>query len=225
MAAQSAGLPMRVGPGAWSGVLPEDEVQIHFGDYATPSTALLIVAPGARALHDGRVTLVGPDIPRLSGSVVPFALVVVAWGAGLTPDRVRELRRGLQVTDQIEGFAQCSIPREIRFTLSKAIFKREISFRHLGHAFIQLFREQFADFIQSVEVIFLTASPNTIIALKKITQAIRSDMAAALRAKLAQRLKSREDCEFEWECADCEYQRICEELRDIIRMRKDLTAD
>ncbi|MEX2684996.1 MAG: hypothetical protein Q6373_025700 [Candidatus Sigynarchaeota archaeon] len=218
-------LPMRVGQGAWSGVLLEDDVRIHFGDYATPSTALLLVAPGAAALHDGRITLVGPDIPRLTEGVVPFALVIVAWGADLTPDRVKELRRGLQVTDQIEGFAQCSILREIRFTLSKALFNKGVSFRHLGHAFIHLFKEQFARFLQAVEVVFLTTSPTTINALKKITQTIRSDMAATLRAKVAQKVKSREDCEFEWECTDCEYQRICEELRDIIRLRKDLTAN
>jgi CO dehydrogenase/acetyl-CoA synthase beta subunit len=206
-------------------VLPEDEVQLHFGDHATPSTALLLVAPDPSAVHDGRVTLVGRDIPRLSAGVVPFALVVVVWGADLTPDRVKELRRGLQVTDQIEGFMQRSALHETRFTLSKALVEKGVSFRHLGHAFIHLYRTQFSGIVQAVEVIFLTAGAGSIAALKKITQTIRSDMASSWRARLAQKIKSREDCEFEWECVECEYQRVCEELRDIIRLRKVLTRD
>jgi CO dehydrogenase/acetyl-CoA synthase beta subunit len=223
--ASSAGLPMRVGPGAWGGVLPEDEVQLHFGNHETPSTALLLTAPDSSAVHDGQITLVGRDIPSLAAGPVPFALVVVVWGANLTPDRVKELRRGLQVIDQIEGFVQRSTLQEIRFTLSKVLFEKGVSFHHLGHAFIHLYRTQFPGFVQATEVVFLTANPGSITALKRITQTIRSDMASSWRARLAQKNKAREDCEFEWECVECEYQRVCEELRDIIRLRTDLTRE
>jgi CO dehydrogenase/acetyl-CoA synthase beta subunit len=176
-------------------------------------------------VHDGRITLVGRDIPGLVAGAVPFALAVVVWGAELTSDSIKELRRGLQVTDQIEGFAQRSTLHEARFTLSKVLFEKDISFRHLGYAFINLYRTQFLGALQAIEVIFLTASPNSITSLKQITQTIRSDVAASWRARLAQKIKAREDCEFEWECVECEYQRVCEELRDIIRLRKDLTKE
>ena len=218
-------LPMQVSPGAWSGVLIEDEIQIHFGDYATPSTALLLTALDSSSVHDGQITLVGQDIPRLSASVIPFALAVVVWGSDLTPDRINELRRALQVTDQIEGFMQRSTLQEIRFNLSKILYEKGLSFRHLGQAFLQLYRTQFQGVVQAVEVVFLTASPRTILALKELTRTIHNDMAMSWRTKLAQYTKLRDDCEFEWECTECEYQHICEELRDIIKLRKDLFRD
>ncbi|MBN2151501.1 MAG: hypothetical protein JW839_08650 [Candidatus Lokiarchaeota archaeon] len=221
--ARVTGLPMRVGLGAWSGVLPEDEVHVHLGNHAMPSTALFLIAPFQEAVHDGRITLVGPDIPRLPAGSVPFALAVVGWGAGLTPDQIKELRRGLQLTDQIEGFAQRSALREVRFTLSRDLFEKGASFRHIGQAFLHFYRTQYPGLLQAVEVVFLTASTVAVAALRRMAESIRDEMATSWRARLAQKAKARDDCEFEWECEECEYQRVCEELRDIIRLREDLS--
>nr|MDO8108913.1 hypothetical protein [Candidatus Sigynarchaeota archaeon] len=218
-------LPMRVGHGIWSGVLLDDEVQVQFGSYAVPSTALLVTALDPSAVHDGQITLVGQDFPRIPERVVPFALVVIVWGADLTSDRIAELHRALQVTDQIEGFMQRSILRENRYTLSKKLYEKGVTFQHLGRAFLHLYRTQFATILRSVEVVFLTASLTTILALKEITQANRHNMDLRLRAKLAQYAKRRDDCEFDWECNACDYQHICDELREMIRLREDLFHD
>ncbi len=216
-------LPIKVGPRSWSGVLIDDEVQIRLGDFSTPSTAFLRLVSDQNGVQDGRITLIGPDLSLIAEPIIPFAMGVLVALQEATSELIKRLNRTLQVTDEIEGFMQRSARGDPRFLISKHIIRRGASFQHIGRAFLHLFRTKYPREVQKIEIFFLTAIPSIVVELKKYREQAVQDVIKSWQAKIQKLDKLRVDCEFEWECEACDYQKICEELRDIIRLRGSKT--
>ncbi len=213
-------LPIKVGPRSWSGVLIDDEVQIRLGDFSTPSTAFLRSVSDQNGVQDGRIALIGPDLSLIAEPVIPFAMGVLVALQEATSELIKHLNRTLQVTDEIEGFMQRSARGDPRFLISKHIIRRGASFQHIGRAFLHLFRTKYPREVQKIEIFFLTAIPSVVTEMKQFREQAIWEIASVWHAKIQQVSKLRADCDFEWECETCEYQRVCEELRDIIRLRE-----
>ncbi len=216
-------MPLKVGPRSWSGVLVDEEVQVRLGDFFTPSTAFLLAVSDQNGVQDGRITLIGPDLSAIAQPVIPFAMGVLVTLQEATTDLIKQLNRSLQVSDEIEGFMQRSARGDPRFLIGKQIVTRGASFQHIGRAFLHLFRTKFPREVQTIEIFFLTAIPSIVVEMKKYREQSVQDVIKVWHAKIQKLDKLRADCEFEWECKACDYHKICEELRDIIRIREEKT--
>ncbi|MHA1733243.1 MAG: hypothetical protein ACTSU5_14950 [Promethearchaeota archaeon] len=222
--ADTSGLPMRVGRGAWRGVLFEEEIALELGGVSTPSTAIVLCTNGVDLVHQGRVTLVGPDLPDIHGPNWPFALVILVGGKKITADEINKVRRVVHISDEIEGFAQRSVSRRFWYRVGRKIRDRGVSFRDIGRAFAYLFQSSYPEMVERVEVTFVTTSPGDVERLVEIEKVVKEQYTTAFKDKIARIAKLRDDCGFDWDCDVCDYEPVCEEIRDIIKIREDTMA-
>jgi len=215
-----AQFPLKIGPRAWSGILVEEEVQVRLGDFSHPSTAFILALPNQIEINNGRITLIGPDLARITQPVVPFAMGVLVTLKEVTTEIIKKLNRTLQFTDEIEGFMQRSMLGTPRYLVAKILVDRGISFQHIGRGILHLFHTNHAGDLQAMEVFFLTTLPGVVRELQQYRNQALQQITRDWQLRLQKYEKYREDCEFEWDCANCDYQRVCEELRHMIQLRK-----
>lgn len=224
-------VPLQVGRGAWRGVLFEEEIHCDFGGPGVPSMAAVLCVRVPEIVHDGRVTLVGPDLPELPRGTHELGILVFVGGRAISDRMLNRIRRVLFLSDEIEGFAQRSLSRKQWFRVSRDLVSRGVSFRDIAAALALLFREAFPELVETVEVYVITTLPAFVGKLVELGVRVKETYTRAFQervyeyaqrqqALLEQDDKLRADCDFDWECNVCEFQTICDELRQIVEMRK-----
>ena len=66
------GLPVRVGPGASSGVILRGDTFVELGSPDAGSCAFFLWTDNPSLIRDGRITIIGPDIQETPGASLPF---------------------------------------------------------------------------------------------------------------------------------------------------------
>ncbi len=209
-------LPIKVGSHAWKGVLLEEETQLYLGTSKCPSLLSVICQNTPDGVHHGRITLIGSDIDKITTSENLFGLIVILGGHKIKSEDLIKLRSTIYISNQIEEFELSSDLKQHKFKIGKGIYRKGISFEHIGEAIIKLFLDEHKTLIESIEVIFITMGESLIKELIEFDKIIQKDYVESMKTKIIKHVKMREDCDFDWECKSCEYQNICEEIRKIM---------
>jgi len=195
-------------------VLGQDTA-VELGNPKDASTSFLMWMNEPEKIKNGRITIVGPDLPRLSGQQVSFGKIVIVDAAGFneenTYDRYREMEL-LRYDIHLKGYMMRGVSQQQRewSRVSFDAINSGFSFKHLGGALIDQFSQM--PYVRSVETIFITSSKEDVLEMQKISTDV-GHLISAMN-KMAE--------EMSFDCDECEYNEVCGDVEELRSMRDAL---
>jgi len=205
-------LPIRVGPGANRGIILRGDTFLELGNPSAGSCSHLLWTNDENLVHDGRITLLGPDIPEARGVDLPFGQMLLIEGAKLGPDHHEKLHQAQLIGDQIEGYMVRSSSEQLWSRVSKQAYEKGLCFEVLGKAIVTLIKSQVPE-ASGVEIVFFTSSKQDIKQLQNMTLQVK-DLGSEI---LKETWKARGfDLECDFDCSSCHSKEVCDDIRDVI---------
>ena len=205
-------LPLRVGPGANPGIVLRSDAFVELGNPDVGSCAALLWTDDPSLVADGRIVLVGPDVPEAAGASLPFGQFLLVGGDGLTDEDHGDLQEAQHVSDQLEGYMARSTSEYVWARVSHDAAEKGFTLEVLGRTLLHLVKAAVPK-ASAVEVLFVTAS----------TADVRQLTDVAARAKSVGRDMVNEmwktrgfDLECDLDCGSCSDQDVCDDIRDVI---------
>ncbi|MFZ2632190.1 MAG: hypothetical protein WA081_11790 [Desulfosalsimonadaceae bacterium] len=195
-------------------VLGQDTA-VELGNPKDASTSFLLWVNEPEKIKNGRITLVGPDLPQLSGRQVSFGKIVMVgasdFDADNSYDRYRELEL-LRYNLHLKGYMMRGVSQQLRewSRVSLEAVKSGFSFKHLGGALMDEFLQ--IGYVRSVETVFITAGREDVLETKAIADEIFKLISAM--NKMAEELS--------FDCDTCDYNDVCGDVEELRSMRKSL---
>ncbi len=198
---------------AGSTIVLREDTALELGAPAGASLSLIIWTESA--VDDGRVTLVGPDIPgarQAGAAALPFAQVVLVSGSFDNEyDSYRDIRDAVYDT-RLEGFSVRAMPsrQSIWCRVAARAADSGFSLADLGSALIGSLRR--LEEVTAAQVLFVTSGVEDVQAL--------SPIAAGAQRVVDAMMKMYQEENFD--CETCEYQDVCDTVMDLKRIRSKL---
>jgi CO dehydrogenase/acetyl-CoA synthase beta subunit len=191
------------------------DTAVELGNPKDASTSFLMWVNDPEKIRHGRVSIVGPDLPALSGRQVSFGKIVIVaapdFDADNSYDRYRELEL-LRYDIHLKGYMMRGVSQQQRewSRVSRDAVSRGFSFQHLGAALIDQFSK--VSYVHAVETVFITAGREDVLKAK----AIGDDVFKLISAmnKMAEELS--------FDCDTCDYNDVCGDVAELRSMRKSL---
>jgi len=186
-----------------------DELGAELGPPGTRSESAVLLTREVAALHDGRLSLVGPE--PADGEAHPFAQLVLT-AATEQPDPF-QLHRTRRLDHRLPGYMVRATPDRLWARVSRARLAGGFDLATLGGALVAAYRDDHPA-LAAVEVVLAT-DPEAVEALRPVVAAAR------LLARRAQRLVLQADGA--WQCLDgtcetCDDRPVCEAALGAIRV-------
>lgn len=205
------------GAKANSTIILKEDTHVELGHPSVGSCSVTLATHDASLVEDGRITLVGPDIPETSQRMLPFAQIAVACcrndigEASLTMDRV------LHVSAQVEGYMLRSVPDQIWARVSKEAARSGFLMRQLGWSLLNSINNE-CPTITGSEIFFVTSNREDVLALKDIVETARDKL------RKLQTYERKPDgtyeCTTSLDCSECPEKPVCDTIREVITIRK-----
>ena len=195
-------------------VLGQDTA-VELGNPKDASTSFLLWVNEPEKIKNGRITLVGPDLPELSGRQVSFGKIVMVgasdFDADNSYDRYRELEL-LRYNIHLKGYMMRGVSQKLRewSRVSRDAVQNGFSFKHLGGALMDEFLK--IPYVRSVETIFITSSREDVMAAKAVGDEVFKLISAM--NKMAE--------EMFFDCDTCDYNDVCGDVEELRSMRNTL---
>ena len=212
------GLPVRIGTNAGAGLVLRSDTFLELGNPEVGSASFLLWTNDTSLVKNGRITLIGPDIPESEGASLPFGQVIIVAGKKLSSDKHELVERTQYVSDQIEGYMLKSMPRQTWSRISKDAARKGFSFETLGKALIAIFKSSVPE-VEAVEVVFVTTSKEDLQPLDEIGEQIR-EISKNTTKEIWKSKGYDIECFSLVDCDACEYRPVCDEIKDIVKVRK-----
>lgn len=213
------GLPVRVGPGASSGVILREDTFVELGNPSTASCAFVLWSDNPGLVRDGAITLIGPDIGESGGESLPFAQVLMLGGSALQEDDQEALDRSQYVFDQIEGYMLRSVPQRVWSRVSREAVDKGFGFETLGRAMMGICKTQLPK-VEAMEVLFVTSCKEDVASLEGIAAQVTKIGREIRRSGLVQRLDGSYECTMDYDCNTCSDKPVCDDIRELVALRK-----
>jgi CO dehydrogenase/acetyl-CoA synthase beta subunit len=205
-------LPIEIGTGANPGIILRGDAFLELGNPTAGSCSVLLWTDKPSLIRDGRITLLGPDIPGSGDASLPFGQVLMLAGEGLLPKDHERLQQLPIVGDQIEGYMVRSAAENVWSRVSKGVAARGFDFEMLGKSLLALAKSS-VEGITAMEVLFVTSSKQDVNELSRIT----SDSREVGSEILKETWKARGyDVECDFDCASCSDAAVCDDIRKVI---------
>lgn len=190
-------------------VLSED-TWLELGNPKTRSTAPVLVTDSPDLVHDGAITLIGPDVPEAQGSL-PFAQILLIASNELQDEDYRKIN-SFQYELELRGYMIKAIPSSLTIwsRVSRESAGQGFSFEILGNAILAGYKSAFK--ILSIEVIFVTSSEEDVEELEDLREKVTRIISAM--NKMIE--------ETSVDCSSCEYLDVCGDVRQLGALRDRL---
>jgi CO dehydrogenase/acetyl-CoA synthase beta subunit len=194
------------------------DTAVELGNPKDASLAFLLWITDPEKLHHGKITVIGPDLPKLSGKQASFGKIVMVAGNDFNEDnsfdRYREmelLRYGLP----LKGYMMRAVSQYQRewSRVSKEAIDKGFSFQILGGALIDKFLE--LQYVRAVETIFITASRQDVLELSAI-----ADEAVKIIGAM-----NKMAADLSFDCDTCEYNEVCDDVSELRNMHAKLKKE
>ncbi len=205
-------LPISVGPGANPGIILRGDTFVELGNPTAGSCSSLLWSDDPSLIRDGRITLLGPDIPESGGASLPFAQVLMLAGERLLPMDHERLQQAHIVGDQIEGYMVRSAAENIWSRVGKNAAQRGFNFEMLGKALLSLVKCDVKG-VTAMEILFVTTSKQDVKDLSEVVYSAKEIASEILKETWKERGYD-VDCQFD--CASCHDEEVCDEIRDVL---------
>jgi CO dehydrogenase/acetyl-CoA synthase beta subunit len=204
-----SGCPWPVG-GKKNIVLGQD-TGVELGNPRKESLSLILWTEGMSRIHDGRITIIGPDLPESRGKSLPFAKIVMVAVHGFneenTCDRWQEMDL-LRFDINLAGYMMRAVSQYQRewSRVSHNALEKGFSFSILGSALME--RMKIREYIDGVEILFVTESPEAIRELRDVANGAMAIIGAL----------NRMNEEIEADCPTCDYRVVCDTVDGLRKM-------
>ena len=213
------GLPFKVGPGSNPGIILRSDTFMEMGNPEAGSSAFLMWTDSPSSINDGRITLIGPDIPESQGASLPFGQALLLGGKDLGEADHQKLEHIQFVADQIEGYMIRSVSQLIWSRVSNEVVGRGFRFETLGRALMAIFKSEMPR-VESVEIVFVTSHKEDLLPLEDIGTQVRKIYRNLLTSDWEAKGFNVYECAYGWDCRVCPDRPVCDEIRDVIKVRK-----
>jgi CO dehydrogenase/acetyl-CoA synthase beta subunit len=194
------------------------DTAIELGSPRDESVSFMLWSGDKSKIHDGRMTVIGPDLTETEQKNLPFGKVVILELNGMNGDNCYERHRELEMARydlKLYGYMMRAVSQYGRewSRISRDAVNRGFSFAVLAGALDELYRK--IDYVKSVEILFVTSSPSDVRELE-VLGGRASRLIGALN-KMAS--------EMSFECGTCDYVDVCSEVEDLRNIRNTLTKE
>jgi len=134
------------------------DMQIELGGPREEFKFELVQSKPMEEIEDGKMTVVGPDLPDLpEGTNTSFGMVIEVGGAELEKDLEGVIERRLhEYVNFIEGFMHLNQRYDIQMRLSKKSYQKGFnSFKIFGEVLMRLYKSEMP-FIEKMQITFYT---------------------------------------------------------------------
>ena len=210
-------LPVKIGAGAHPGVILRGDTYAELGNPEAGSAAITLFTDDISLIRDGKITLLGPDIPESAGASLPFGQIILIGGKNLQPSDHDQLQAAGIVSDYIEGYMVRSMSGCIWSRVSKAAAAKGFDFTTLGQALMALFRQNCPD-IEALEIVFVTVNAAAVRELGGIAAQIQKITREMVKENWA--IKGYDiDCAND--CSSCGDKIVCDDIREVLKIRTE----
>lgn len=202
-------------------ILKEDSA-IELGGPRSTGTSFVMWTEDPGLVSDGRIALLGSDIPQLCGlgfTYVPFGQVLLVAGASLGGHSQLALERQSHLTASLPGYSVRGTGNRIWSRVSREACVAGFSFRLLGTHILRRTRQK-VEGVSAAEIIFVTSSYEDVIDLEKIGVQVRKISHDLRRQRLKEVAVGVYECETAISCDACPDNVVCTEIRQILVIRK-----
>ncbi|MHC1592108.1 MAG: hypothetical protein ACXQS8_08470 [Candidatus Helarchaeales archaeon] len=204
-------------------IILKENTWVELGSPRSASVSIVLPVEDPLIVTPGKVTLLGPDIPESQGAELDFGQIILIGGSDLPSEKYKKYERAANISNHLSGYMVRSVPRKLWCRVSTEAAKEGFSFESLARALMITYLENFPE-IETIEIYFLTSKKAGVKELEKLGRKIQAKLSkpyvASIYKKYEEVLKKREDCEFDWECAECDYSQVCDEIEDMIKMMR-----
>ena len=177
------------------------------------SSAFLLWTKDPAQVVDRRITVVGPDLPKLKDQQVSFGKIVIAAGKDFDEENSFERYRQMELLRydlDLKGYMMRGVSQHQRewSRVSREALDNGFSFKILGGALLDQFIQ--LPYIAAAEAVFITESRQAVSEI----QAIAEETVKIIGAmnKMAEELS--------FDCRTCEYSDVCNDVAELRSMRK-----
>ena len=197
-----------------------DDIALELGSPRTGSVSFLLWTQDQGNIKDGRIRVVGPDLPKLyknDTKDVPFGKIVLLAVNGFdeenTYERYREIE-AIRFDVDLKGYMMKAASQYQRewSRISHEAMNQKFSLSHLGTDLINRYRQ--LDYIDAVELIFITSSAEDLKQLQET--ATRVGRVISAMNKMLE--------EMSFDCDECEYVDVCDEVEELGKMKSSIEA-
>jgi len=214
-------LPIKLGRGASSGIHLRSNTHVELGSPLAGSCSHLLWTNKTTLVRDGRITVIGPDIPESAGKSLPFGQILLLAGEGLGPKDHERLQQAPIIGDRIEGYMLKSTSDYLWARVNKDVAARGFNFEILGKALISLIKSRTPG-ISAVEILFVTSSKEDVKELASVASEVNGVGSNILKEAWKERGF---DTECDFDCASCHDEQVCDDIREVIvEVRKSTRA-
>jgi len=212
-------LPITVGDQANPGIILRGDTFVELGSPEAGSCAFLLWTDNRHLIRNGKITLIGPDISESEGDSLPFAQILMIGGKKISDAEHSALDQAQFTSNQIEGYMIRSTTERMWSRVSKEAVEKGFNFESLGKALMYIFRRNISK-VQAMEIIFVTSSKEDVQRFDDISNQIREIGKNITRETWLTKGIDLLECTFGWDCRSCSYKPVCDEIRDVITVRK-----
>jgi len=213
------GLPVKVGPGAGSGIVLRGDTFAELGSPEAGSCAFPLWTNNIALIKDCRITLIGPDILESRGASLPFAQIIIAAGKELSDKQHSALDESQYIADQIEGYMVKSTPGRMWTRISNTTAERGFGFEALGKALTAIYKLHIPQ-IEAMEIVFVTSGKEDVRKLDEIAEQVKKISKDIIRETWLARGYDILECTLGWDCGSCPDKSVCDDIKAVITVRK-----
>jgi CO dehydrogenase/acetyl-CoA synthase beta subunit len=194
------------------------DTAVELGNPKDASLAFMLWISDPSKLQNGRITVVGPDLPALSGRQASFGKVVLVAGDDFNEDnsfdRYREMEL-LRYDIPLKGYMMRAVSQYQRewSRVSREAISNGFSFKILGAALLDKFLQ--LTYVRAAEVMFVTSSREDVIELNEIAEEAVKIIGAM--NKMA--------ADLSFDCDTCEYNDVCDDVSELRSMHSKLKKE
>jgi len=210
------GLPVMVGPKDKPEIILRGDTFVELGNPLAGSSAFVLWTNDPSLIHDGKITLLGPDIPESSGASLPFGQVLMIGGKQFSDMDHERLVQYQYASDQIEGYMIKSAPDRVWTRVGKKAAKKGFNFETLGKALMSICRQEESR-VEAMEILFVTSSKEDVKQLDELSVQINKISKEIIKENWKVRGY---DVECLSDCSSCGEKVVCDNIREVIEVRK-----
>ena len=205
-----------------SQLILKENTAVELGGPRSTGTSLAIWTEDTGLVADGRITLLGADIPQIHASgvtSVPFGQVLLVGGASLSGQSQVALERQRLLADLLPGYSVRGVGNRIWSRVSREACAAGFSFGLLGTHILRQTRRG-VEGVSAAEIIFVTSSKEDVATLEKIGTQVRKITHDLRRQRLKEVAEGVYECETGISCEVCPDNSVCTEIKQILVIRK-----
>ena len=198
-------------------IILKEDTQLELGHPSVGSANAVLTTMDTRLVHGGLIKIVGPDIAEAETGKLPFAQVVVACCQEEIEQIPFRLDNLLYKYAQTDGYMIRSVPGLIWARVSKDSFQSGFSLSVLGHRLLNIIHQK-CPAVSKADVYFVTSQKSDVEELAKILEEAKVRLRKL--KTFAQTKDGDYECEAALDCEECSEQEVCDNIRDVIKIRK-----